>query len=353
MFSFLSSIFWTAVFFGGYYKLYKSIKAENIDMDLSGDKVEKLTEQSPFFWGVTTSEHLNNKTTASQIGLYTFIIVFSLWVMENDLFLLAFLLPFFAFGVISCVHIFGVAVDAGRPRALGPDGKFNFALIPLCLSIFLFFASPTIFDYKSYDSVPSVPEINAGKVQKLKSVHKSLRKLYTPIYDLQETFDAEFSKNESEEFYNIQSELDAAKNEYFESLRGLTFTGKCFLKMASYTKSPNTLDEVFQDDSLSRKQYLEQYPEWLITCTERKNGSGSSYKFFLSEAWLTEKEIDLFGDIREGDSFNFTGTASDMWEDTKIFGMHTPYEYGLLIWFTNQVWIDGDNKETEKTIFFD
>jgi hypothetical protein len=123
--------------------------------------------------------------------------------------------------------------------------------------------------------------------------------------------------------------------------------------MASYTESPNTLDEVFQDDSLSRKQYLEQYPEWLITCTERKNGSGSSYKFFLSEAWLTEKEIDLFGDIREGDSFNFTGTASDMWEDTKIFGMHTPYEYGLLIWFTNEVWIDGDNKETEKTIFFD
>ena len=129
MFSFLSSILWTAVFCGGSYKLYKSIKAENINMDLTKDKVEKLTEQSPILWGLTTLEHLNNKSNASAIALSVFIAVIGAWGIGSELLWSLIFWATLIGGVIFTLHLSAVMEDMGY-KFFKFDKKFTQAQMP-------------------------------------------------------------------------------------------------------------------------------------------------------------------------------------------------------------------------------
>ena len=143
MFSFLSSIFWFAVFCGGSYKLFKSIKAENINTGLTKDKVDTLTEQSPILWGLTTLEHLNNKANASSITLYASIITFSLWAMQAQVLGGLSILSILVFGVFSTWHLSRVMNDMGY-SFFKFDKKFRFAQTPFFLCIIIFFGIPQI-----------------------------------------------------------------------------------------------------------------------------------------------------------------------------------------------------------------
>ena len=356
MFSFLSSVFWLAVFWGGSYKLYKSIKAENIDMDLTKDKVEKLTEQSPILWGLTTLEHLNNKANASSITLYASIITFSLWAMEAQVLGSLSILSILVFGVFSTWHLSRVMKDMGY-SFFKFDKKFRFAQTPFFLCIIIFFVIPTPEVSSQYQATSN------QKPQNLKPILKTLNKMQKKRFFHQREYDTEASKNQKEEWRNRRLELDKATQEYIESLQGLTFKGKCFESLVSYDKVQGAFSEIINESlsPLSQKQDKEQYPQWTVHCRERPENSndgffedtqGSKYYFRVSEVWLTEKEIDLLNNLRDGDSFNFTGTAGRL-SDTELLTVEKPSEYGLNINFGNYVWRDADNKETEKTIFFD
>jgi len=357
MFSFLSLIFWFAVFCGGSYKLYTSIKAKNINMDLTKDKVDKLTEQSPILWGLTTLEHLNNKSNASEIGLYVFIAVIGAWGIGSQL---LWSLIFFASiigGVIFTLHLSAVMKDMGY-KFFKFDKKFSNAQIPFFICIILFFCIPNFFLSPSAESA-----ISPEKIQDIKSINKKLYKMQSKYYAHWKTFDDEASRNEKEKYNNKKTELYNAKEEYIKSLQGLTFKGKCYVDRISYDKSQDRFSKIITDNlsPLSEKQEAEQYPKWNISCRQRVKNSndgffqdtqGSKYDFFVSDIWLTEKEIDLLNNLREGDPFNFTGTAESL-IDNELLTIADPNEYGLDIKFRNQVWRDADNKETEKTIFFD
>jgi len=166
MFSFLSSILWIAVFCGGSYKLYKSIKAENIDMDLTKDKVEKLTEQSPILWGLTTLEHLNNKANVSSITLYASIIAFSLWAMEAQVLGGLFLLSILVFGVFFTLHLSRVMGDMGY-SFFKFDKKFRLAQTPFFLCIILFFGVPQILPTPEVSNQPQATSNKKAKKTKL------------------------------------------------------------------------------------------------------------------------------------------------------------------------------------------
>ena len=177
------------------------------------------------------------------------------------------------------------------------------------------------------------------------------------------TFDSESSRNEQEKYDNKMTEFLNGKEEYVKSLQDLTFKGKCYVDRISYSKSQDRFSKIITDNlsPLSEKQSAEQYPEWSIRCRENVKNSndgffqdtqGSKYDFLVSDIWLTEEEIDLLNDLREGDPFNFTGTAKYL-TDNELLTIAKPSEYGLNIDFHNRVWRDADNKETEKTIFFD
>ena len=357
MFSFLSSIFWFAVFCGGSYKLFKSIKAENINTGLTKDKVDTLTEQSPILWGLTTLEHLNNKSNASEIGLYVFIAVIGAWGIGSQL---LWSLIFFASiigGVIFTLHLSAVMKDMGY-KFFKFDKKFSNAQMPFFICIILFFCIPIFFQSPSAESA-----ISPGKIQDMKSINKKLYKMQSKHYAHWKTFDAEASRNEEEKYDKKFNELANAKEEYVKSLQNLTFKGKCYSDIVSFTKSQGTISKIFTDNlsPLSEKQEAEQYPQWFIKCRESpknpndgffQDTQGSSYSFRVSKIWLTEKEIDLLNNLREGDPFNFTATAYDLY-DNELLTITKPNEYGLDIDFKNEIWEDGGNKETEKTIFFD
>jgi hypothetical protein len=148
MFSFLSSIFWFAVFCGGSYKLFKSIKAENINMDLTKDKVEKLTEQSPILWGLTTLEHLNNKSNASAIALSVFIAVIGAWGIGSELLWSLIFWATLIGGVIFTLHLSAVMEDMGY-KFFKFDKKFTQAQMPFFICILLFFCIPIFFSPSS------------------------------------------------------------------------------------------------------------------------------------------------------------------------------------------------------------
>lgn len=205
--------------------------------------------------------------------------------------------------------------------------------------------------------------------ESLKDLVDDYRDLHKEAYELWEDYkdNENPSRKEKEAYGKEKSAAEKVKKEFLSSMETIeTFTGRCYLENASYSQAADQFDMIISAMSdLSEAQYKENYPNWSISCRERKEKEdeglfdadtrGSDYSFNVSEKWLTEDEIELLDNIKKGDVLYFTASNPTSITDTSLIRIQTPRNIGLNLKFTNETWdayAEPIAKSEKKTIYF-